>query len=111
MTGQEYQEKAARTINKELTLLGQRNHALFGLAAEVGEVLGLFQKEYQGHGEPDRDHLLKELGDCTWMIAELLTSQGLSFDDCLSENIKKLEKRYPDGFDAEHSLHRAEGDI
>jgi hypothetical protein len=26
-------------------------------------------------------------------------------------NIEKLRARYPEGFDAEHSLHRKEGDV
>ena len=111
MTGQEYQEKAARTINKDLTLKGQRNHALHLLSAEVGELHSLFQKEYQGHGEPDREHMLKEAGDILWGLAEFLTSQGFSLDDCMETNIKKLEKRYPEGFDAEHSLNRDANDI
>ena len=111
MTGREYQEFAARTINKDLTLIGQRNHALYGLAAEVGEILSLYQKELQGHGAPDREHIIKECGACTWMIAELLTSQGIGFDEVLETNIEKLKKRYPDGFDVDRSLHRAEGDI
>ena len=111
MTGKEYQEKAARTINKNLSLMEQRNHALFGLAGEVGEILSLYQKEYQGHGTPDREHIIKECGDCAWMLAELLTSQGISLDEVFETNIDKLMKRYPEGFDAEHSLHRKNGDI
>lgn len=111
MTGKEYQEKAARTINKQLSLLEQRNHALFGLAGEVGELLSLYQKEYQGHGTPDREHVIKEIGDLLWFIAEFLTSQGVSLDECMEINIDKLIKRYPEGFDAEHSLHRKNGDI
>ena len=31
--------------------------------------------------------------------------------DVAATNIQKLKKRYPDGFDAERSLHRAKGDI
>lgn len=111
MTGQEYQEKAARTINKDLTLKGQRNHALFGMVGEIGEIHSLYQKVYQGHDEPDREHVLKECGDLLWFVAEFLTSQGFSFDDCMETNIKKLEKRYPEGFDAEHSLNRDANDI
>jgi len=111
MTGKEYQELAARTINKDLTLIGQRNHALHLLSAEVGELHSLYQKEYQGHGMPDREHLLKECGDIVWGVVEFLTSQGMSFDDCMEQNIEKLKKRYPEGFTAERSLHRAEGDI
>jgi len=111
MTGSEYQGLAARTINKSLTLLEQRNHALHGMVGEIGEIHSLYQKEYQGHGAPDREHILKEFGDLTWFIAEFLTSQGMSLDDCMETNIDKLRKRYPDGFDAEHSLHRVKGDV
>ena len=111
MTGKEYQGLAARTINKELTLKGQRNHALHGMVGEIGELHSLYQKQYQGHGEPDREHILKECGDLLWFITEFLTSQGMSLDDCMETNIEKLRKRYPEGFDEEHSLHREEGDI
>ena len=34
-----------------------------------------------------------------------------SLDDVFNTNIKKLKKRYPDGFTSENSLHRAENDI
>lgn len=111
MTGNEYQGLAARTVNKELSLLEQRNHALHGMVGEIGEIHSLYQKEYQGHGKPDREHVIKETGDLLWFIAEFLTSQGMSLDDCMETNIEKLRKRYPDGFDAEHSLHRVKGDV
>ena len=54
---------------------------------------------------------MKELGDVLWMLAELCESYGFAIEDVMILNIQKLRKRYPDGFDAEHSLHRAEGDI
>ena len=111
MTGKEYQELAARTINKDLTLIGQRNHALYGMVGEIGEIHSLYQKELQGHGMPSREHLLKECGDLLWFVSEFLTSQGMSFDDCMEANIDKLKKRYPDGFAVERSLHRESGDI
>lgn len=111
MTGKEYQGLAARTINKSLSLEEQKYHALFCMVGEVGELHSLFQKEYQGHGKPDREHVLKEVGDIIWACTEFLTSQGMSLDDCMETNIEKLRKRYPEGFDEEHSLHREEGDI
>jgi len=111
MTGNEYQKLAARTINTDLTLIGQRNHALYGLAAETGEILSLYQKELQGHGAPDKEHLIKEVGDTLWMIAELLTSQKIDFDKVFETNIEKLKKRYPDGFAVENSLNRQANDI
>ena len=105
----EYQKLAARTISCKVPLK-QLYHGLFGLASEVGEVLGIYQKSYQGH-IPDREHIKKELGDCMWMIAEICTALDFNLEDVATTNIEKLMKRYPEGFDPERSLHRAEGDI
>ena len=110
MTGNEYQRLAARTINLGLTSEGQRMHALHGIAAEVGELHGIYQKIYQGH-EFNPEHAKKEVGDILWMLAEYCTANGWSLDDIMQLNIDKLRVRYPEGFDVEHSLHRAEGDI
>ena len=46
-----------------------------------------------------------------WFIAEYATAKGWTLDDVATLNIEKLKARYPEGFDAEHSLHRMEGDI
>lgn len=111
MTGNEYQILAMRTCNipydhREDML----RHAVFGLSSEAGEVAGILQKQYQGH-EFNKEHMIKELGDCAWMIAEACTSLGVSLDDVLQTNIDKLKARFPDGFDTEKSLHRVDGDI
>ena len=110
MTFNEYQALAARTINKELTADESTRHALFTSCAELGEVHSLFQKKYQGH-KIDREHLVKEIGDVFWALAELCTMCGIEMDEVANTNIKKLSARYPNGFEAERSLHRAEGDI
>lgn len=110
MTGQEYQELAARTINKEITGVSLEFHALHGMVGEVGEIHSIYQKSYQGH-QMDPEHCKKELGDLLWFIAEYCTVCGWNLDDIMQMNIDKLRERYPDGFDEEHSLHRAEGDI
>lgn len=111
MTGNEYQKLAMRTVSIDPSDSGAMlNHAIFGLTSEAGEVSGILQKVYQGH-DADPEHMKKELGDCLWMIAEACTALGFTMDDVMKTNIAKLEKRYPDGFDAKHSIHRAEGDI
>ena len=110
MTLNEYQELAARTINPKLMSRQKIFHALFGIASEVGELSGLFQKKLQGH-DIDEEHLMKECGDILWMLAELLTAKGYTLDDVARMNIAKLKARYPDGFDTEHSLHRGAGDV
>ena len=113
MTPNEYQKLAMRTCAFKSDIyhnLNATKHAVFGLCAEAGEVAGIFQKSYQGH-EIDQDHLMKELGDVLWMLAELCESYGFAIEDVMILNIQKLRKRYPDGFDVEHSLNRVEGDI
>ncbi len=125
-----YQEHAMRTVIAQ-SAEGKLHHGVFGLASEAGEVAGILQKAYQGHGgevagilqkayqghgdpfESDevKLHLIKECGDCLWMIAEILESVGYSMGACMKMNIDKLRGRYPEGFDPEKSLNRKEGDI
>lgn len=105
-----YQTLAARTINKNLYPEQMAMHALHGMSGETGEIHSLYQKSYQGH-EIDPAHLKKELGDLLWFVAEYCTAMGWTLEDVAQNNIDKLLNRYPKGFDAQHSLHRKEGDI
>lgn len=110
MHGRVYQRLAARTINKELTQEELKLHALFGLASEVGELQGLFQKAYQGH-PLDESHAQKELSDVMWFVAEICTAMGWNLSEIMELNIEKLKARYPEGFDPNKSMSRAEGDV
>ena len=110
MDGSEYQKLAARTINKDLMKGDMVMHALHGLVGEVGELHSLYQKIYQGH-DFDEDHAKKEVGDLIWFVAEYCTAMGWDLDEVMELNITKLKARYPEGFEAEKSLNRAEGDI
>lgn len=110
LTLNEYQIAAQRTMNTALNFEETSRHALHGMCAEVGEIHSLFQKFYQGH-EVDAEHVMKEVGDLLWMIAEFCTVHHWSLGDVAQKNIDKLLARYPEGFNAEQSLHRKEGDI
>lgn len=110
MTANEYQKLAARTINKQMTCFEQFMHALHGMVGEIGELHSIYQKKYQGHAF-DEEHAKKELGDLLWFVAEYCTAYGWNLEDIMQMNIDKLIARYPEGFDAEHSLHRKVGDI
>lgn len=106
-----YQMDAMRTASIPVEDTGaMMTHAIFGMCSEAGEVAGIFQKVYQGH-DIEGDHLKKELGDVLWMVAEACTAAGFKMSEVMAANIEKLQKRYPEGFDSEHSLHRAEGDV
>ena len=85
-----------------------------GLAAESGEFLEIVKKMvFQGKPwTPDnREHLIIELGDVMWYVAQACMALDVPFDDVVRGNVKKLEKRYPGGsFSVEKSEVRAKGD-
>ena len=111
MNGKEYQKLAMRTCSIPYDdKNGRLHHAVFGLASEAGEVSGIMQKVFQGN-EFGKEHMKQELGDCLWMIAEACEALDFDMDDVMQLNIDKLKARYPQGFTAENSLHRKEGDI
>lgn len=94
----EYQAKArAFATGGGATL----EYALFGLAEEAGEVCGKAAKfiratdcRAESIGATDvRDELLKELGDCLWMIANAVACLGFDLDAVAEKNIAKLVDR------------------
>ena len=106
----EYQKLAARTINKDLNSYHLEHHALHGMVGEVGELHSIYQKAYQGHNT-SYEHAKKELGDLLWFIAEYCTANDWKLEDVAQMNIDKLKARFPEGFEIDKSLNRAEGDI
>jgi|TARA_B100002019_G_scaffold292080_1_gene314156 NTP pyrophosphatase (non-canonical NTP hydrolase) len=85
-----------------------------GLAAESGEFLEIVKKMvFQGKpwNSDNREHLIIELGDVMWYVAQACMALEVDFDDVVRGNVKKLEKRYPGGsFSVEKSEVRAAGD-
>lgn len=107
MTGTEYQAAAMRTaasLDKNALVL----NGVMGLNGEAGECIDIVKKHlFQGH-ELDADKLLDELGDTLWYAAILAEGIGTTLDDVMQHNVDKLMRRYPEGFDAERSIHREE---
>ena len=88
--------------------------AAVGMSAESGEFLEIVKKlVFQGKPWTDdnREHLIIELGDVMWYVANACIALDISFDDVIKGNVKKLEKRYPGGsFSVEKSEIRTKGD-
>ena len=86
-----------------------------GINAEGGEFLEIIKKMvFQGKPWDDhnREHLIIELGDLMWYVAQACMALEVSFDDVIARNVTKLEKRYPGGaFDVYYSENRVEGDL
>ena len=86
-----------------------------GINAEGGEFLEIIKKMiFQGKpwNDANKEHLIIELGDLLWYVAQATQALGVSFDDVVATNVRKLEKRYPGGsFDVYYSENRQEGDL
>ncbi len=89
--------------------------AAVGINAEGGEFMEIVKKlVFQGKSwnEETRIHLIKELGDTLWYVAQACIALNISFDEVIQTNMDKLMKRYPAGaFDVFYSENREEGDI
>ena len=110
MTINEYQKLAMTTQNPALSERDVLLNGVMGLCGESGEAIDIVKKWLmQGH-ELDREHLVRELGDVAWYLAETATALGLTLEEILQANIDKLRARYPEGFSTEKSLHRKELD-
>lgn len=106
MTVNEYQKLAMTMLNPALTEKDILINSVMGLCGESGEAIDIVKKHlFQGH-DLDREKLAKELGDIAWYLAEAATALNMDLDDIFAANIKKLKKRYPEGFDSERSIHR-----
>jgi len=88
--------------------------AAVGINAEGGEFMEIVKKMiFQGKpwSEDNREHLIIELGDVMWYVAQACMALEVSFDDVIAGNVKKLGKRYPEGtFDIYFSENRAADD-
>jgi len=88
--------------------------AAVGINAEGGEFMEIVKKMiFQGKpfNEDNREHLIIELGDIMWYVAQACKALEVSMDDVVARNVQKLMKRYPEGyFDVYYSENRAEDD-
>ena len=107
----EYQQLAMTTLNPALSKKEVLINSVMGLCGESGEAIDIVKKWLaQGH-ELDKVHLAKELGDIAWYLAEAATALDIPLEQIFQDNIDKLKKRYPDGFEVQRSLSRPEGDL
>ena len=94
----EYQEMCKRTAvrfeNKDKEIMSWG----LGVAGEAGDIAGCIKKTVS-HKNDQRDGIKENLGDTMWYMAMICNFYGWNFEKILEENIEKLEKRYPAGFD------------
>ena len=106
MTVNEYQKLAMVSLNPSLDKKDILINSVMGLCGESGEAIDLVKKHlFQGH-TLEKEKLAKELGDIAWYLAEAATALDMDLECIFSANIEKLKQRYPEGFDAQRSIHR-----
>ena len=89
--------------------------ALIGMMAESGEFAEVVKKKvFQADSKFSNDeifHMKRELGDVLWYWVQGCMALGITPDEVMDENIRKLESRYPNGFEVIRSEVREKGDI
>ena len=102
-------------LNREGANIERLTTSGVGLAAESGEFLEIVKKMvFQGkpYNDDNREHLIIELGDVMWYVANACIALEVDFEEVIEMNVKKLEKRYPGGsFDIHKSENRAANDL
>lgn len=103
----EYQKEAMESLNPSLNNDEVLLNGVMGLCGESGEVIDILKKHLsQGH-ELNKDKMIEELGDVAWYLAETAYALGVDLDTVLNNNLVKLQKRYPEGFNVEKSINRS----
>ena len=101
-------------LDREGSNINRLTTAAVGIRAEGGEFMEIVKKMvFQGKpwNADNREHLIIELGDVLWYVAQACMALEVSFDDVVATNVEKLKKRYPGGeFDVYHSENRAADD-
>ena len=102
-------------LNREGASIERLTTSGVGLAAESGEFLEIVKKmvfQCKPWSDANREHLLIELGDVMWYVAQACMALDVDFEEVLEMNVKKLEKRYPGGsFNIHKSENRAANDL
>ena len=109
-----YSMKGGEVLEQEVDM-ARLMTALIGMMAESGEFAEVVKKKiFQSDSKFKSDeifHMKRELGDVLWYGVQGCKALGFTPDEVMDENIRKLEKRYPNGFEVIRSEVREQGDI
>jgi NTP pyrophosphatase (non-canonical NTP hydrolase) len=104
-----------RELKEEGCDIARLDTAASGICAEGGEFMEIVKKlKFQGKpwNDANKEHLVKELGDVMWYVAQACHALDVTFDHVIYVNSLKLAARYADGsFSVQESENRKVGDI
>ena len=106
MNLKDYQKAALRTMASDKPMYDVSHvlvHCVIGICTEGGELLSSIKKSLFYGSPADNVNIREEIGDLMWYIQNLCTERGWDLEEILSENIRKLQVRYPEKFTPEHA--------
>jgi NTP pyrophosphatase (non-canonical NTP hydrolase) len=102
-------ERMVRALFKRVEFSHDLLHAALGLGSEAGEVQTTVKRMHAYDADLDTNNLLEELGDIMFYAVALASVCGMSMEQVLEANMRKLSKRYPSGsYSNEQALLRAD---
>lgn len=79
-----------------------------GMSEEHGEIAKLIRTE-QVHGVPiPVEDYIQELGDMLWYVSALASTKGIALSTLMRQNILKLRKRFPVGWNPAAAIAKAD---
>lgn len=86
-------------------------HAAVGISGEAGEIIDAVKKIWIYNKEPDsvyHTNILEELGDLNFYMQYMQNTYHITDEQIIEANIKKLQKRYKQGYSNEAAIARAD---
>lgn len=92
------QEKIRHRVYELGTRATRLDNACRGLVNDAAEVNNVIQVWLE-YGKPlDQTHLMEELGDVMWRLAQICSEMNWTFEEVQQANIRKLQARYPEKY-------------
>jgi len=73
-------------------------HGAIGVCTEAGELMDVIKKTLFYNRLLDIKNLKEEIGDIFWYLGLICNEIGITFEELMDMNIRKLKVRYPNQF-------------
>ena len=99
-----YREEFLNRLEPSLTKEKRLILGAMGICGESGEVSEHIKKFVFYDKQIPSEKIIEELGDIRWYFELLLDTFNLTMEEVEQQNIEKLKKRYPNGFNKEDAI-------
>jgi len=97
MSSEADQQRIRQRIYLNGLMATRLENAVRGLCDDTGELAGAVKKWLE-YGQPlDIPNVEEEIGDCLWRLAQACTAIGITLEQAMESNLRKLKVRYGDG--------------